>query len=235
MKNLLNMNKIIKKHIKNGVFFLDKEKVLIDDEVKIKQGTVIGSGVVIKGSSEIGENSEITGDCYIENSKIGDSVKVKSSYIIDSEVGNKTTVGPFSHIKQKSRIGENCRIGSYVEIKNSVLGDCVKSTHLAYIGDAEVGNSVNIGCGVVFANYDGKTKSHTFVGKNVFIGCNSNLVAPLNIADDCYIAAGTTVTKDLEKNNFCIGRVRQENKNINDCDFLKFISDDKKNNSNEKT
>lgn len=226
MKYLLNINKIIKKHIKNVVFFLNKYKVLIDDEVKIEKGVVIGPGVIIKGNSEIGKNSEIIGDCYIENSKIGKDVKIKSSYIIDSEVGDKSTIGPFSHIKQSSKIGNSCRIGNYVEVKNSVLGNCVKSAHLAYIGDAEVGNNVNIGCGVVFANYNGKKKNRTVVGKNVFIGCNSNLIAPLTIADGCYIAAGTTVTKNLDKNNFCIGRVRQESKNISDCDFLKFLSED---------
>lgn len=221
------MNKIIKKHIKNGVLFLNKDKVLIDDEVIIEKGVVIGSGVIIKGNSQIGENSEIIGDCYIENSKVGKDVKVKSSYIIDSEVSDKSTIGPFSHIKQSSKIGASCRIGSYVEIKNSTLQDHVKCAHLAYVGDAELGNNINVGCGVVFANYDGKRKNRIVVGKNVFIGCNVNLVAPLNIADDCYIAAGTTVTKDLDKSSFCIGRVRQESKNINDCDFLKFLSDDK--------
>lgn len=215
------MKKIIKKHIKNGVLFLDRTSVYIEKDVKIGRGAVIGAHVALKGKTEIGENAEITGDCYIENSKIGDSVILKSSYVTDSEIGNKTTVGPFAQVRQKSRVGESCRIGNYVEIKNSILGHGTKCAHLAYLGDAELGNSVNVGCGVVFANYDGKKKNRTIVGNNVFIGCNCNLVAPLKIADNCFIAAGTTVTKDLEPDTFCIGRVRQESKNKSDCDFLK--------------
>lgn len=214
------MKNVIKYHIKNGVLFLDKRSVVIDEEVSIGQGAIIGGNVILKGRTEIGKNSEITGDCYIENSKIGENVRLKSSYVSDSEVGNKTTVGPFSNIKQNSKIGEGCRIGNYVEIKNSILGNYTKCAHLVYIGDAEVGNYVNVGCGVIFANYDGKKKSHIVVGNNVFIGCNCNLVAPLKINDNCYIAAGTTVTKDLEQETFCIGRARQETKNISECDFL---------------
>ena len=216
------MNKNIKKHIKNDVLFQDLNRVSIDDDVKIGKGTVIGCGVVLLGQTEIGENCEILGECNLKNTKIGDNVKIKSSYIIDSEVGNKTTVGPYAHIRQNSKIGEGCRIGNFVEIKNSILGNNTKSAHLTYIGDAEIGNNVNLGCGVVFANYDGKKKYHTIVGNNVFIGCNCNLVAPLIVNDNCYIACGTTVTKNLDKDSFCIGRVRQEEKEISDCAFLKF-------------
>lgn len=216
----LRINNNIKKHIKNGVLFLDKNRVLIDDDVKIDSGVVIGAGVTIRGNTEIGKNSEILGDTYIENSTIEEGVSIKSSHISNSEIGENSSVGPFSHIKQNSRIGKRCRVGNYVEIKNSTLGDNSKCAHLTYIGDAEVGEFVNIGCGVVFANYDGKKKNKTVVGNNVFIGCNCNLIAPLIIEDNCYIAAGTTVTNTLPHKSFCIGRVKQEVKSIEECSFL---------------
>jgi bifunctional UDP-N-acetylglucosamine pyrophosphorylase/glucosamine-1-phosphate N-acetyltransferase len=201
---------LILKHKKNGVLFLDATDVAVDNEVKLGKGVVIGSGVKLFGKTEIGQNSEITGDSVLENAKIGSNVKIKSSYISDSQVGDKTSVGPFAHLRKNSVIGAGCRVGNFVEIKNSTLGNNTKCAHLAYIGDAEIGNEVNIGCGVVFANFDGKVKNRTIVGNRVFIGCNCNLVAPLKIDNDCFIAAGTTVTQDLPPDSFCIGRVRQE-------------------------
>ncbi len=176
----------------------------------IGKNCILDKRAKIGENVEIGNNCEIEGDCFLQNAKIGDNVKIKSSYILDSEICSNTTVGPFSHIKQGSKIGERCRVGNFVEIKNSTLGDGTKCAHLTYIGDAEVGKRVNVGCGVVFANYDGKKKHKTVVGNDVFIGCNCNLVAPLTIENNCFIAAGTTVTKDLPLNSFCIGRSRQE-------------------------
>ena len=150
----------------------------------------------------------------IENSTIIDSeieegASVTCSHLYHSKVGKNTTVGPFARLRDAD-IRDNCRIGDFVEIKNSQLNNGVKCAHLAYVGDAKVGDNTNIGCGSVFCNYDGKLKHHTEVGKNVFIGANVNLVAPLSIGDNTYIAAGTTVTKDVTDNGFVIGRVRQE-------------------------
>lgn len=216
--------KIIRKHIKNGVVFLDTSSVVIEESVQLEQGVLIGANVTLKGKTKIGKDSEVIGESYLENAVIGSKAIIKSSYIIDSEVGDKTTVGPFSHLRQKTKIGQSYRIGNFVEIKESIIGDYTKCAHLAYIGNAEVGKYVNIGCGVIFANFDGKYKHKTIVGDNVFIGCNSNIVAPLTIENDCYIAAGTTVTKHLDKDSFCIGRVRQESKSKSEYNFFEELN-----------
>ena len=177
-------------------------------KTEIPKSTKIGKNVLIVGECEIGKNVKIVGDCYIENSKIGDNCEIKSSYILSSSVGQNTTVGPYAHVKQNSTIGANCRIGNFVEIKNSTLGNKTKCAHLTYVGDATIGDGVNLGCGVVFANYDGKKKHRTTVGNDVFIGCNCNIIAPIEIGNNCYIAAGTTVSKNLPENSFSIGRVK---------------------------
>lgn len=181
----------------------------------ISKKTIIGKNVKILGNCIIEEGVTILGDSYIENSIIRSGAEIKSSYIILSEIGKKTTVGPFAHIKQNSYVGNHCRIGNFVEIKNSVIGDFTKCAHLSYIGDSQLGERVNVGCGVVFANYDGKEKHHSKIGNDVFIGCNCNIISPLTVEDGCFIAAGTTLTKDLPKNSFCIGRVKDEYKNKN--------------------
>ena len=178
------------------------------NKVFIPANSNVDKKVKIVGNCFIGENVSIIGDCYIENSIISNGCEIKSSYIISSEVGEKTTVGPYAHIKQNSNIGKNCRIGNFVEIKNSTLGNNTKCAHLSYVGDATIGDRVNIGCGVVFANYDGKQKHRSFVGNDVFIGCNCNIVAPRIIGNNCFIAAGTTISKDLPESSFSIGRVK---------------------------
>ena len=175
----------------------------------ISKKAIIEKKVKIVGNCIIEEGAKISGDCLIENAIIRKGAIVQSSYIISSEIGEKTTVGPFAHVKQNSIVGKNCRIGNFVEIKNSILKDGTKCAHLSYIGDAELGERVNVGCGVVFANYDGKKKHRSKVGNDVFIGCNCNLVAPRVVEDGAFIAAGTTVSKDLPKNSFCIGRSRE--------------------------
>ena len=173
---------------------------LISPLAKIdKRATLVGNCIVEDGAV-------IFGECYLENAIICKNANIKSSYISDSEIGQETTVGPFANIKANSKISNNCRIGNFVEIKNSTLGSWTKAAHLVYIGDAEVGERVNIGCGVVFANYDGKNKHRCKVGNDVFIGCNCNLIAPRKIGNNCFIAAGTTLTQDLPNNSFSIGR-----------------------------
>ena len=138
-----------------------------------------------------------------------DGAEIRSSRITDSSVGQNTTVGPNGHLRENSSVGDNCRVGNFVELKNSSLGEGSKASHLAYLGDATVGKNCNIGCGVIFVNYDGRVKHRTIVGDNSFIGSNCNLIAPLNIEGDCYIACGTTVTKNVSKDDFVIGRLRE--------------------------
>lgn len=199
----------VQKHIDNGVRIIDPLSVFIDDNVELQEGVTLEPFVTIKGNSKIMANAVIGSHSVIDNCVIGENVIVKASTIISSSVGEQTTVGPYAYIRDNACIGKKCRIGDYVEVKKSIIGDGSKSSHLAYIGDAEVGERVNIGCGVIFCNYDGKNKRKVKVGNDVFIGSNSNLIAPIIIEDRAYIAAGTTVTQDIESDKFVIGRSRE--------------------------
>lgn len=178
----------------------------IEDTVKVGNNVTIEPYAVIKGNTVLQDGCVVGSFSYVENSTIGSNTVVRSSRITDSVVGSNTTVGPNAHLRQNAVVGNGCRVGNFVEIKNSTLSDGVKASHLAYIGDATVGCNTNIGCGVIFVNYDGKTKHKTTVGNNCFIGCNSNLVAPVNVGDNCYVACGTTVDKDVPCGAFGIGR-----------------------------
>lgn len=182
------------------------QQYFLDETVKVGKNVTLEPFCVVRGNSVLGDNCVVGSFCYIENSIIGKNSKVKSSRICDSSVGDDCTVGPNAHLRDGATIGDNCRIGDFVEVKNSTLGTGIKAAHLAYIGDAQVGDGTNIGCGVIFVNFDGKTKFRTTVGRNCFIGCNSNLVAPLNIGDNVYVACGTTVDKNVPEGAFGIGR-----------------------------
>lgn len=186
---------------------------------------LLNMGIVIKNSSiapgvKISHNvciidSEVDSGCIIEQnctvkeSKLCKGVWVRSGVIEDSVLGENCTVGPFAHIRNGCDIGKNCRIGNFVEIKASTIGDGCKMAHLTYVGDAVMGNNCNVGCGVVFCNYNGKIKQKCVVGNNVFIGSNVNLVAPLTIEDNAFIAAGSTITENLQANTFAIARTKQ--------------------------
>lgn len=204
--------KQLKKLEKIGVVFDNLETVIIDKNTKIESGAKIGSFVEIYGESQICSGVQITSLSTIKNSKINKNSIINKSEITDSEVGENCTIGPFAHIKQNSQLGNNLRIGNFVEIKNSIIKNDTKCAHLTYIGDAVVGERVNFGCGVVIANYNGIKKFKTIIGNDVFIGCNSNLVAPLIIGNNCFIAAGTTLTKNLKENTFCIARSEEIHK-----------------------
>lgn len=165
------------------------ETVYIDGDVKIDDKAVIMPFCVIKGSTEIGEDTVVCSFSHIEDSKIGKSCKV----------------GPYARLRSNAVVGDNCRIGNFVEIKNSLLESGVKAAHLAYIGDAQIGSGSNIGCGVIFCNYDGVKKHKTVVGENCFIGSNVNLIAPVSIGGNSFIAAGTTVCQSLPERSFVKG------------------------------
>jgi len=198
--------------LEEGVLFVDIDNVYIDDEAVIGEGTFIGPCVTIEGNSVIGKNCAIYQNSRIVDSKIGDGTTIQSSVIISGEIGENTSVGPFAYIRPGSKIGNDCKVGDFVEVKNSTFGDGTKSAHLTYIGDSDLGKNINLGCGVVFVNYDGKDKHRSTVGDGAFIGCNSNIVSPVDIGEGAYIAAGTTVTEDVPKNALAIGRSKQENK-----------------------
>ena len=201
--------RIIARLIDNGVI-VEGEEFHIDDTVIVESGAKLISPTTLKGNTVI-KGGAVVENCIITDSVVKSGATVTLSHLTSSIVGENTTVGPFARLRE-ANILENCRIGDFVEVKNSTLCKGVKCAHLAYVGDATVGERTNVGCGSVFCNYDGKLKHPTSVGKDVFIGANVNLVAPLKIGDGTYIAAGTTVTKDTADNGFVIGRVRAENK-----------------------
>lgn len=192
-----------------GVTFIDPTHTYIDDKVRIGMDTIVYPGTVIKGNTVIGDNCMIGQDSRIEDSRIEDAVQIQSSVIVDSYVKSGTTIGPFAYLRPGSQIGKNVKIGDFVEIKNSIIGDGTKASHLAYVGDAEVGSHVNIGCGVIFVNYDGKNKNKIIVEDNAFIGSNVNLVAPVTVKKEAFVAAGTTVTLEVPEGTLCIGREKQ--------------------------
>lgn len=181
----------------------------VDFTAEIGAGAIVRRGARIKGNSVIGENAEIGAGSEITDSRVGANTVIRASFLDGVQVGKNCTVGPCALLRGGSKVGDGCRVGDFVELKNAVLGDGCKAAHLAYVGDAELGERVNVGCGTVFANYNGTTKSKTFVGNGCFLGSNSNLIAPLRLGDGVYIAAGTTVTQNLETDDFCIGRCRE--------------------------
>lgn len=200
---------IIERHLESGVYIQDTHTTFIDDTVKIQRGVKILPFCRIEGSSEIKGDAVIAGS-YIRDS-IVDGASVEYSHIIDSHVHARASVGPFARLRSAT-ICEGCRIGDFVEIKASKLAEGVKASHLSYVGNADVGEHTNVGCGSVFCNYDGVNKHKTTVGANCFLGANTNLIAPVVIGDNSFIAAGTTVTRDVEEESFTIGRVKQATK-----------------------
>ena len=201
--------RINESHMVNGVTIIDTNSTYIESDVEIGNDTIIYPGVMLKGNTKIGSNCIIEMNSAIENSTIGDNTEVKNSTVIDSVVGENTTVGPYAYLRPKSNIGNNVKIGDFVEVKNAIIEDNSKASHLSYIGDAHVGKDVNIGCGVVFVNYDGKNKFKSVVKDGAFIGSNSNLVAPVTVEEDGYIATGSTITNDVPKGALAIARERQ--------------------------
>lgn len=202
-------------YLKREVFmtkFINKKSCFIGKNVRLGQNVTIYENNHLDGNVEIGDNVTLLPNNYIINSKIGKNCTVQSSVIEECEIEEDTTVGPFARLRPKSFVGKNCKLGNFVEIKNSKVGNGCKISHLAYVGDCEMGENCNIGCGVIFANYDGRAKHKTTIGNHVFIGSNSNIIAPVKIGDDSYICAGTTVTDKVKNGDFVIGRARQENK-----------------------
>ncbi len=199
-------------HMDRGVTIVDPEHTYIGPDVVIGCDTVVYPGNVLEGSTVIGEDCILYPNNCIVNSTVGNGVQLQASVILDSRIGDGTTVGPYAYLRPGSIIGKGVRIGDFVEIKNSTIGDGTKISHLTYVGDAEVGKGVNLGCGVVFVNYDGIKKHRTVVEDKAFIGCNVNLVAPVRIGQQAYIAAGSTITEDVPGKALAIARERQINK-----------------------
>ncbi len=213
---LLELNKaanelIVDKLMDEGVSFTSLDGVLISPRAKIGADTVIHSGTQLKGSVTIGECCQIGPNTIIENSTVGNGSNLHSSLIEQSEVGNGVRLGPNSHLRPKSVLKDKVKIGNFVEVKNSTLGEATSVAHLTYIGDSDFGAHVNVGCGVVCVNYNGFAKARCTVGDNAFIGCNTNLVAPVTVQAGAYTAAGSTITDEVPENALAIARCRQTN------------------------
>lgn len=198
------------RHMRNGVTIIDPDTTYIDVDVEIGQDTVIYPNVIIQGETKIGANVTILSNSFLRNATIADEVTIDSSKIVESSVGAKTTIGPMSHLRNHTAIAENCRIGNFVEFKNSTFGTGSKCAHLTYVGDADVGSGVNFGCGVVTVNYDGKNKYRTTIKDGAFIGSNVNLIAPVTVGENALLAAGSTITDDVEDGDMGIARSRQQ-------------------------
>ena len=206
LRNRINMI-----HLDNGVTLIDPKTTYIGVDVEIGKDTIIYPNNIIEGKSKIGEDCVLLQNNRIKDSIIQNGVEVQSSVILDSRIGENTTVGPFAYIRPESSIGKNARIGDFVEIKKSSIGDETKVSHLTYIGDAEVGSQCNFGCGTVVVNYDGKEKHKTVIGNKSFIGCNTNLVSPVKVGDNTYIAAGSTITSEVKEGELAVARAKQRN------------------------
>ena len=201
--------RINRKHMENGVTLVDPANTYIGADVVIGQDTVILPGCVIEGKTVIGADCEIGPNSRLTDMQIGDGVQFQSSTALESSIGNNTTVGPFAYIRPNCHIGERVKVGDFVEVKNSNIGNGTKIPHLSYVGDTDAGEKINFGCGSIMVNYDGEKKHRTTIHDGVFVGCNVNLVAPVTIGENSYIAAGSTITRDVEGNVLAVARARQ--------------------------
>ena len=206
---------------------LDKKSTFIDSKVKIGKNVIIYENNRIEGNTVIGDGSIIMPNCYIKDSIIGKNSTINFSQLEAAKVGNDCYVGPFARLRPNADVKDGAKIGNFVEIKNATIGKGSKVSHLAYVGDADIGSDCNIGCGAIFVNYNGKIKQRTTVGDNVFIGSNCNIIAPVNVESNSYICAGTTVTNDVKEDDFVIGRLRQEIKEKRAHEYLKKIVENK--------
>ena len=200
------------KHMLEGITIINPENTYIESSVIIGKDSIIYPGTILTGDTIVGEDCIIGENSRIENSKIGNKVEIYSSTITESKVGDRCTIGPYAHLRPNCNLGKDIKIGNFVEVKNSTIGDGSKASHLAYIGDADVGEGVNIGCGVIFVNYNGHSKFRTVVEDNAFIGSNSNLIAPVIVRKRGYVAAGSTITDEVGEGSLSIARARQVNK-----------------------
>lgn len=210
-KDLLHLNetarqRVLDAHMDNGVNFVCTDGVIIGNEVEIGAETTILPGTILKGKTKIGSKCTIGPNCLIENCTIGDQVTLNAVQAYDSVIEDAVKAGPFVHIRPDSHLKNGVKIGDFVEIKNSTLGEQTAVAHLTYVGDSDVGKKVNFGCGTVTVNYDGLTKNRCIIGDSCFIGCNTNLIAPVKLGKGAYTAAGTTVTKDVPEYALAVER-----------------------------
>lgn len=214
---LAQAEKVMKKrinetHMRNGVTIIDPDNTYIGPDVIIEQDVLIHPGSIITGDTLIKSDAEIGPHTEIANCAVGEETVIRQSVATDSQIGARVKIGPYAHIRPQASIGNEAKVGNFVEVKKSVIGEKSKVSHLSYIGDTEIGTNVNVGCGTITVNYDGKNKYLTKIEDDAFIGCNSNLVAPVTIGKGSFVAAGSTITKNVPEDALSVGRARQENK-----------------------
>ncbi len=197
-------------YISKGVTFRDYSNFYIEGLPPVGSGTIISAGVFLSKNSIIGNSVELYPNCYIENSEIGDSsIILPGSVIRDSVVKKGTQIGPYSHLRSGVRIEDGAKVGNFVEMKKSIFGKRSKAMHLSYVGDATVGEDVNIGAGTITCNYDGVNKNPTTIKDKVFIGSGTELIAPVTIEENSYVAAGSTINEDVPRDSLAVARGRQ--------------------------
>jgi bifunctional UDP-N-acetylglucosamine pyrophosphorylase / glucosamine-1-phosphate N-acetyltransferase len=197
--------------MKAGVTMIDPDSITIDETVQLGMDVTIEPQTHIRGNTVIGDNCKIGPGCLIENSIIEENTTILYSVISDSKISANTRIGPYAHLRGGVELGENCRVGNFVEIKKSSIGNKTNIAHLSYIGDATLGNQVNIGAGTITANYDGVNKHPTIIGDRSKTGSNSVFVAPVTIGEDVTVAAGSVITHDVQNNSLAIARGKQRN------------------------
>ncbi|MFQ3546544.1 bifunctional UDP-N-acetylglucosamine diphosphorylase/glucosamine-1-phosphate N-acetyltransferase GlmU [Halobacillus rhizosphaerae] len=208
----LMKQRINEQHMRNGVTIVDPDNTYISPDVKIGQDVVVHPGCVLEGETVVEDQVVLGPHSTITDSYVGESTVVKQSVAANSRIGKRVQIGPFAHIRPQSNLGDDVKIGNFVEVKKASFGAGSKASHLSYIGDAEVGSGVNIGCGTITVNYDGQNKFLTTIEDDAFIGCNSNLVAPVTVGKGAYVAAGSTINEDVPSEALSIARARQTNK-----------------------
>ena len=216
-RRLLTLNEKARKneilrHIEAGVDIPCVDGVMIESDVEIGVGTTILPGTILRGKVKIGKGCKIGPNTLIENSTVGDNVILNETQCYQSTVKNGCNIGPFAHIRPNSVVGDSVHLGNFVEVKNSSIDTGTKVSHLTYVGDSDVGKHVNFGCGTVTVNYTGRAKFRTKIMDDAFIGCNTNLVAPVTVGAGAYTAAGSTITEDVPDSSLGIARARQVNK-----------------------
>lgn len=211
LNNIMRKN-INEAHMINGVDIPCTDGVMIGRDVQIGKGTRILPNTIILGDTKIGEDCVIGPNSWVADSEIGNGVVLDNCKITDSTIEDGVDCGPFVKVRAGSVLKKGVHIGNFVEVKNSIVGEGTKSAHLTYIGDSDVGAGVNFGCGTVTCNYDGKVKSRCKIGDGAFIGCNTNLIAPVEVGEKAYIAAGSTITDDIPSDALSIARAKQVNK-----------------------
>jgi len=193
-----------------GVEMLDPNSVYVEESVRVGAGTLLLPGTILRGATVVGANCQIGPNVMLTDCTVGENVTINASQCEESEIRDNCQIGPYTHIRPHCVVGEGSKIGAFVQLKNCNLGKGTKMAHLTYVGDSDVGENCNFGCGTVTCNYDGFKKFRTTIGDNVFVGCNTNLVPPVTVGDGAYIAAATTVTGDVPADAMAIGRSRQQ-------------------------